>query len=747
MQQMQELADGLEFGEELTSFESLREAVEAELAEGRIDAARIALEKGVEQGDASRVGEENKWLYARLGEAYDTLGEGESATEALERALEFEPRDGDIARRLAGRLVQEDRLAEALEVIQLVLLNHKQHWSNEGVAEVYRQLGEIQEGMDAPDDARVAYEKAVVKDGDNREALEGLLRVVAAVGEPADVVEARLKLIRSLEDAEDRSRALVELGRDWETTFNAPVRALDTYEEALTEWSENREAVEAIAEVGARLEDWRRVSRAYFTLSVLSEDPAEKAECLIQSSDVARRELWEPEKALAGYRKALRFDPTRLDAFTAVTSILVDAQDWESLEEAYVDVIAANREQPEPDRQLLGVLWQKLGELYGEHLGRSEDAVFAYEQALEYLPGRDGVRRRLIELAEEDEALLDRAADHLRTFVRQDRSNPEWIERLGKVYLRKKDADRAYCMFRALRAKGHPLEGKAKSFVDRFDSGLVKSIQGAINTPILKEYIFAPGMDMRLNRAFAVLKKGLRKWVGESRRKYGLGRRDRIKLKEQYAFVNFYKRVGSKLGYVDLPRLWQSAEQAGMMNGALSKPGFIVSDELVKSAREKKIAFTVAKQLFLFLEPFYLAAIRPMSDLQAFFLLGVALVQPETGLEDQFQQAKRYKKAYKKMRRRIDSDDQAKLKKAVDALTADGDEVVLGPWIEAIEDSANRLGLLFCDDLEVARECLMEEPQPLGERSVDQRMDELIEFSISEPYLELRPQLGISVAV
>ena len=746
MREMQELATGLEFGEVTQSFEALREAVEAEFDQGNVDRARMTLEKGLDAGDEAWAGEESHWMYARLGLAYQALEDGEAATQAYETAFEYEPRDGEVAGQLVGRLVQEGRLEQALEVIQMVLLNHKQNWEAPGIAEIYQQLGEIEEGIGDLEGARVAFEKALVKDGDNRLALEGLLRVVGAVGEPADVVEARLKLIRSLDDARDRSRALVELGKDWEQTFNAPIRAMDTYEEALTEWAENREAVEAIASIGETLEDWRRVCRAYFTLSVISDTPQEKAEFLIQSSDVARRELWEPEKALAGYRKALKHDPTRLDAFTAVTSILVDAQDWENLEEAYVEVISANREQEEPDRQLLGVLWQKLGELYGEHLGRAEDAVFAYEQALEFLPGRDGVRRRLIELAEENEDQLDRAANHLRTFVASDPSNPEWMERLGRVYLRKKDVDRAYCMFRALRARGHQLEGKAKGFVERFDSGLVKPIQGGINTSLMKKHVFAPDMDMTLNRCYAVLKKGLKKWVGESRRKYGLRRRDRVKLKEELAFVNFYKRVGANLGYVDLPRLWKSAEQRGMMNGALSKPGFIVSEELVRSAREKKIAFTVAKQLFLFLEPFYLAAIRPMSDLQAFFLLGVALVQPETGLQDQFQRDKRYQKAYKRMRRKISDEDKGQLKKCVDRLTADSDEVVLGPWIEAIEDSANRMGLLFCDDLEVVRECLKEEPQPLGERSVEERMEALINYSISEKYLSIRPQLGINVA-
>ncbi len=183
-----------------------------------------------------------------------------------------------------------------------------------------------------------------------------------------------------------------------------------------------------------------------------------------------------------------------------------------------------------------------------------------------------------------------------------------------------------------------------------------------------------------------------------------------------------------------------------MINGALAKPGFIVGDDLLSSTQERKIAFTVAKQLFLFLEPFYLASIRPMSDLQAFFLCAVALVRPETGLADQFSNERAYKKAFKSMKKNIRGSERDELGACIKRLTADGDEVALGPWFEAIEDSANRIGFLFCDDLEVVRHCLQREPHTVSQRSVSERMDALIDYSLDEKYLSLRPQLGIEVA-
>lgn len=744
--EIEALADQLEFDGPVVGFDELRDQVEQLLDREQTDDLRLELEKALNDGASTRSGLENAWLYEQLGDAYRQQGRLEQAVEAYQQAFDLEPRDMDVALKLCELLTEQDRQEEALQAARLMLLNHKRELLDEEIAQLYAQMGQLYEQQDSFEQARMAYEKALVKQSDHREALTGLLRVVDEVGEPGDVVEARLKLIRGLEDVQERSEALVGLGEDWIDTFNDPGRALDTFEEALNTWPQNTEAIARIVDVAGELGDWRRVCRALFTLHLLADDPEDKAEYLIQSSDVAREKLWEPEKALAGYRKALQWDPTRLDAFTSITSILVDAQDWESLEEAYVQVISTNAEDPDTEDQLMAVLWEKLGDLYTGHLDRVDDAIFAYSQAVDYAPDRLDLRSHIVELAEERDDQLDEAAEQLRVLIDREPDNSDWIDRLGRVYLRRQEVDSAYCMFRALRAIRGRLDAKPAKFLERFEQHTARTIRGQINPSMMKRHIFAAGMSSTLNNCFSLLKQGLEKWVGESRRKLGLGWRDDVDMSEPLALVNFYKDIGAALGYVDLPTLWRKEDQKGLINGALAKGGLIVGDELLGSGRERYIAFMVAKQLFLYLDPFYLAAIRPLSDLKAFFLLAVALVRPETGLADKFGNQKTYKKAYKALSKNVKGEDLQELRRCVQELTRDGDEVDIGPWIESVEDSANRVGLLFCDSLEVARECLRDEPRTISERTVDQRMEALIDYSISDKYLSLRPQLGIEVA-
>ena len=62
-----------------------------------------------------------------------------------------------------------------------------------------------------------------------------------------------------------------------------------------------------------------------------------------------------------------------------------------------------------------------------------------------------------------------------------------------------------------------------------------------------------------------------------------------------------------------------------------------------------------------------------------------------------------------------------------------------------VDLTATRAGLLLCGDLEIARKIISAEPQAPGDLSVDQKMRELVLFSVSDNYTALRSALGVAV--
>src|SRR5690554_1896928 len=458
----------------VTDFSALKADVAAQIESGEIDAAIARLQRVGEEPDATRYLEDNIWLYRQLGDLCRAFDREAEALNAYERAFALDPRNLAVLEPYARLLLQEKEGGAAAEVLRALLLHHKSELDAEQLAWAYRSLGAHYEASEALEKARHAYEKALLHNAEDPRALTGLLRVVGAVGEPGDVIEVRRKLIKSLDNASARSMALVAMGDDWKQTFNDAWRALDTYEEALEEDPSNTRALESIAKVAREIGDWRRLSRAYFTLHRLAETPQEKANWLIESSTVARQELWEPEKALAGFRMALELDPTRLDAFKVVTALLVDAKDWEGLEVAYLQLIAANQELEEPDQKLLIVLWQKLGDLYLNHLERPGEALTAYTQASELFPNSYMLHEKVVELAEVNAEHADLALSHLHAMNELDPSKIETYERIGRVLLRRKEVDAAYLYLRTYQFLGGQLGDKAAAFVERRNSPMVR---------------------------------------------------------------------------------------------------------------------------------------------------------------------------------------------------------------------------------------------------------------------------------
>jgi len=725
----------------VTDFSALKADVAAQIESGEIDAAIARLQRVGEEPDATRYLEDNIWLYRQLGDLCRAFDREAEALNAYERAFALDPRNLAVLEPYARLLLQEKEGGAAAEVLRALLLHHKSELDAEQLAWAYRSLGAHYEASEALEKARHAYEKALLHNAEDPRALTGLLRVVGAVGEPGDVIEVRRKLIKSLDNASARSMALVAMGDDWKQTFNDAWRALDTYEEALEEDPSNTRALESIAKVAREIGDWRRLSRAYFTLHRLAETPQEKANWLIESSTVARQELWEPEKALAGFRMALELDPTRLDAFKVVTALLVDAKDWEGLEVAYMQLIAANQEVEDPDPKLQIVLWQKLGDLYLKHLKRPGEALTAYSQASELFPNSFELHEKVVELAEGNAEHADLALSHLHAMNELDPAKIDTYERIGRVLLRRKEVDTAYLYLRTYQYLGGELGEHAGSFVAKLNSPMVRVPKRPLSMDLLKRFVFSTEMPGDISRIFGTIKPALTEWVGESRNKYGLKRRDRVKLSDPLAFNNLYTQIGASLGYSELPELWRKSDQPGLINGALVPEGMIVGDALLGSGREKHIAFSVGKQLFLFLAPFYLAAIRPLSDLQTFFLLAAVLVKPELD----FEKDEASKQVIKLLQKSVRGEELKRLEHAVGKVLATQGDIDVSTWMESVEDTANRVGFIYCDDLEVARDYLQNEPQRFSARSVEERMQALAAYAVSPRYRTLRRELNITV--
>jgi golgin subfamily B member 1 len=84
------------------------------------------------------------------------------------------------------------------------------------------------------------------------------------------------------------------------------------------------------------------------------------------------------------------------------------------------------------------------------------------------------------------------------------------------------------------------------------------------------------------------------------------------------------------------------------------------------------------------------------------------------------------------------------LRQAVKGFFEQGGKVNLKRWLQGVDASASRAGLVLCADLEVAKKILGSEPQMPGDLPPADKLKELLVFSVSKKYFALRKTLGIA---
>ena len=71
----------------------------------------------------------------------------------------------------------------------------------------------------------------------------------------------------------------------------------------------------------------------------------------------------------------------------------------------------------------------------------------------------------------------------------------------------------------------------------------------------------------------------------------------------------------------------------------------------------------------------------------------------------------------------------------------------MGRWLRAVERISTRTGLLLCGDLARAIEGLRAEPVVLGQADEGWRISDLVRFTLTDEYADLRARLGLALGM
>ena len=339
--------------------------------------------------------------------AHDKLGDDDRAMAAYERILAIDPAN-EIAFRELDTLYGYHEKWQLL--IALLLDRASRHKDPQERIAALMTAANLYEGKAAdPEAAFLVWLTVFRREPTRPHLVEQLDRIARAVDNAAEFVDETAKLADEL--AHEHPAVAAELWRHVATWLRdrlgnreEAVRAFDRAAQLDPSAGARDEAAELLRN-DAR---WPELIELLARRAEADEDPKRRAELHEEIAAIHEEQLAQPSEAIAWYERAALENPESSAALVALHRLYLEGEAWDSLGELLprlIEVIG-----PSTPRSVIVDLDVELGTILADHLGRPDDAIEAFRDALALDPKHAAAYQgiaKIYEASGQTEALLD----------------------------------------------------------------------------------------------------------------------------------------------------------------------------------------------------------------------------------------------------------------------------------------------------------------------------------------------------
>lgn len=641
---------------------------------------------------------------------------------------------------LAEIYLRQERWEDAFNFLQAILIHY-----NDKLQEDQRMAILFKQG------------KAKFNLGDHRRALDVLTRVIETHPEHREALDLLILTFEGrekwheaisyrqrraeLEANEDlRFEELIEIGDIYSDQLDLPQEAIRIFEKALEINESSKRIFYKLLPLYEVVEDWISTVQLLMHFANIEEDTETKAKLYFAIGSLQRDQINDHLQAVRSFDKALEADPHMLKAFAAIENLLTQERNFER-QDRYFRKMLKRANEHKMGSDMIFKLASALGEINRSRLNRYQEAIKAYQIALRHQPADLETRDIVAELYEK-ESDWDKAIAQHREILKRDIRQINSLHKLFRLYCVQGSYDEAWCIAQALVYLRNARSDEQELY-ERHHARSLNEVRQSIENEhwgFLMHDKKSPLMDQLfqcLYRYNAVaMERNHQKDFGVHKRKDLISDKDETPLNRMLSYVS---RV------TNLPRVPTYAGPTGskgliVMN--TSEPAVLVGQDMFRISSLQGLAFSMAKTLLLATPLHMMATIDIEYDMRRnrlmmiiFTLMKMAGVEVEhfdPGLLDVY--------------RRIEELDLVRLNELLNEMQQDPHiHLDVSRWLEGLDHSANRLGLVVCNDLTAAAQAIRNETTAISKVGVAERIQELVLFSISDEYFALRQALGVAI--
>ncbi len=682
--------------------------------------------------------------YYRLGYITEKLGKGERALEHYRESYDLDATYLPALEGLGNALIKTEQWDEAYRIYQTILIHHRDSLSDAEVAELYWQIGDVNFHMGEIDRSAGSFKKALEIDDTHLASLQYLVRIYEEQEDWEEAYDHGMRMVDAM-DEEDLFAHYVRLGVLCREKIQDPFRAVDSLQGALKLRPDSLEVMNGLLEVYVETSQQQKAVDILDRIVAVESRPHRLVGYHEQAGGLLRDKLHDDVRAVEHFNAALDIDPSYVQAFQAITEILSQRKDWLVLKDNYINMI---RRLPVGAPKTKLALWKDLGELCRVVLRNLNESIDAYKMITTLDPSDVDSLATLGDLLAAKPGAAGEAISTHHKVLSMSADRVKSYRTLWKLYNQKKEYDKVYSVATILRYL-KKADDEEQKIVNYFSRKAPQVASRPVGDKVWESMLAHSGVKVPFTRIFSLLYRKAMPMFVKEHKELNLRRRDHLVdlARDRSLFAHNFRIAAKILGGMEVELFALKEEDAPQPPGleiVPTKPTALVAyRDLFREDKKKHLLFQIGRQLALARPEFILNWFLKVKDMEDLLNAACQLVDPN--FSPQTGDPRAVETVRNRLKRAINDAGLGMLKRAVVDYLENPRAFNLRRWVEAVEHSVNRAGLIVCNDLSVTLGILKKESGWLTPMRPIQKVREMLVFASSPDYLMLREAIGLAV--